>query len=103
MAKIIIWQTFYGSQQGYDIVQKFNKTQGYINLIYTFAFAFTHIYGAIIISSVSVLFTGVNYLFVWLFIFCIAMNLFSFNRIANVLMMFIKHVRDTNYEITQEK
>ena len=37
------------SFQRYDIVQKFNKTQGYINLIYTFAFAFTNIYGAIII------------------------------------------------------
>ena len=89
------------SFQRYDIVQKFNKTQGYINLIYTFAFAFTNIYGAIIISSISVLFSGLNYFFIWLLIFCISMNVFSLHRIANVLMIFIKHVRNTNYKITQ--
>lgn len=89
------------SFQRYDIVQKFNKTQGYINLIYTFTFASTNIYGAIIISSISVLFSGLNYFFIWLLIFCISMNVFSLHRIANVLMIFIKHIRNTNYKITQ--
>lgn len=84
-----------------NIMQKFMKTDGYINLIYTLVYTFIGVCGAVITASISAAFEGLDYLFIWLLIFCISMNVFSLHRIANVLMIFIKHVRNTNYKITQ--
>ncbi len=82
--------------QNNSIFNNFSKTDGYINLIYTFAYAFISIYSAIIMSSVSAAFNGLDYLFVWLFIFSISMNLFTFNRSVNVILLIMKHIRETD-------
>lgn len=83
--------------QNNSIFNNFSKTDGYINLIYTFAYAFISIYSAIIMSSVSAKrFNGLDYLFVWLFIFSISMNLFTFNRSVNVILLIMKHIRETD-------
>lgn len=82
--------------QNNSIFNNFSKTDGYINVIYTFAYAFISIYSAIIMSSVSAAFNGLDYLFVWLFIFSISMNLFTFNRSVNVILLIMKHIRETD-------
>ncbi len=84
------------SFQNNGIMKNFSKTDGSINLIYTFAYAFISIYSAIIMSSVSAAFNGLDYLFVWLFIFSISMNLFTFNRSENVILLIMKHIRETD-------
>ncbi len=84
------------SFQNNGIMKNFSKTDGCINFIYTFAYAFISIYSAIIISAVSTAFNRLDYLFVWLFIFSIFMNLFTFNRCVNIILIIMKHIRETD-------
>ncbi len=84
------------SFQNNGIMKNFSKTDGCINFIYTFAYAFISIYSAIIISAVPTAFNRLDYLFVWLFILSIFMNLFTFNRCVNIILIIMKHIRETD-------
>lgn len=75
------------------IMQKFMKTDGYINLIYTLIYVFIGVCSAVITASITAIFNGLNYLFIWLLIFYISMNLFISKRMINIILIIIRRTK----------
>lgn len=75
------------------IMQKFMKTDGYINLIYSLIYTFIGVCSAVITASITAIFNGLNYLFIWLLIFYISMNLFISKRMINIILIIIRRTK----------
>ena len=78
------------------IMQKFMKTDGYINLIYTLIYVFIGVCSAVITASISAAFDGLDYLFIWLLMFYISMTLFIAKRMINIILIIINRTQVIN-------
>ena len=79
-----------------NIMQKFMKTDGYINLIYTLVYTFIGVCGAVITASISAAFDELDYLFIWLLMFYISMTLFIAKRMINIILIIINRTQVIN-------
>lgn len=85
------------------IMQKFMKTDGYINLIYTLVYTFIGVCGAVITASISAAFDGLDYLFIWLLMFYISMTLFIAKRMINIILIIINRTQVINSKFFTSK